>query len=99
MALSTTVGSRRAGSAVGIIISHPITKEGEPTSIKPIYKARATEPLEFPPTHPEPVYGSVTAKQYELWVAEKEEYIIYTQKRDKARAYALENDLPGVPFN
>lgn len=99
MALSIPVGSRRVGFAGNRIISHPVKKEGEPSPIAPVYKARPMEPLEIPPPSPEPAYGTVTPKQWEIWVAAKEEYVIYTQKRDRARAYALENDLRGVPFN
>lgn len=99
MALSIPVGLRGIGFAGNRIISHPVTREGEPSTIAPVYKARPMEPLEIPPPSPEPAYGSVSAKQWEIWVAAKEEYVIYTQKRDKARTYALENDLRGVPFN
>ncbi len=66
MALSIPVGSRRIGFADNRIISYPVTKEGEPSTIAPVYKARPMEPLEIPPPSPEPAYGTVSAKQWEI---------------------------------
>ena len=66
MALSIPVGSRRVGSAGNRILSHSVTREGEPSMVTPVYKARPMEPLEIPPPSPEPAYGTVSAKQWEI---------------------------------
>ncbi len=60
------------------------------------HESKPTEPLEVSAPPPEPIYGSVTAKEWEVWVGQKEAHVIYTQKRDRARAYAAENDLRGT---
>lgn len=71
-------------------ISSPSTS----TSIH--HEVRPIDPLEPPDPGPEPVYGSVTAKQWEIWVAQKEEYVMYAQRRKKSEIYAAENDLRGT---
>lgn len=66
------------------------------TPLLPSLEKRPLEPLEASPPRPEPEYGSVTAKEWELWVGHKEAYAIYIQKRDIARTYEAENSLRGT---
>lgn len=68
-------------------------------SITPLLSSlekRPLEPIEASPPPPEPKYGSVTAKEWELWVKQKEDYTIYIQRRNIARVYEAENSLRGT---
>ncbi|MBI3984319.1 MAG: hypothetical protein HY344_00035 [Candidatus Levybacteria bacterium] len=98
MVLSVPVRSRRT-IARPVIAAPSVGKEREAFSPPVHIEVRPTEPLEIPPPPSEPVYGSVSAKQWEIWVQTKEEYVIFLQRRDRARTYAAENDLRGVPFS
>lgn len=76
------------------LINHPFPKKAV------IYELRPTMPLLEPPDPgPEPVYGSVSEKQWELWVANTEIRSEYIEKRNRANNFAAEKDLRGVPFS
>ena len=57
---------------------------------------RPMEPIEPPDPGPEPEYGTVTAKEWEIWVAAKETRSEFYLKRNRAEGFAQDNDLRGT---
>jgi hypothetical protein len=51
------------------------------------------------PPPPEPAPWTASAKEWDIWIAKRDSYENFSDAQKRARTFAQENDLRGVPFS